>query len=1233
MPCEAKQRLFWDRLSEWLTLGRSPRDEMEVASPFFRSDEAELLAARLARLEWIAGLSAIWFLVLSWQWGNAPAGGAESAAFWVVLGRAALIVSWVVWPLWRSVSSARIRLAGQFGWLNGPRSLSGLQVLGPPTVLLTGGWSSPAFLLLCIIVIHHIEYPRHLRFMTLALLGITAFTTVFPWYDPLTRELSWNAALRQYGFFGAISTGVPFFFVVAHSLYCVERVRPPLTALMPSSTSGFGYDPDHSNLYVSLLVRAMKLYRADGGLVVMARKKLEDGMPPDFEARHAVTWPLVDRLLSAVSEDGPRAVAISSDRPELDWLTPLLAKALQCRSARCSGIPHGTAEFASVIVFRIGPQLEPHDQPFFVLASRRKRAFWAPITTVTGIFWSQALQMLESAFLEAAWRRVIRAGDNRASLEKALKTECENFAPMVLRPLKIVIASRRRSEPVHYLRSAQHRQMGADRLVSACTFSVVGNDSLQVADVYVLAEIPGKLLDVKGVALSRSRTLINEFLADVFRGPIVSKLLQRDSLVDEEEGWALLEFGSRDEERLRKLPDLPAAKEYEKEFEGYGFRVLAVNAIMKAWMPWLKEDSGDEICWKRYLRDTSQGCACHSCPIIRNLHFFFHPSSGKPSGPAPAPAMIGSKLITRHFYLSCELLKDPLDEKQISSVVEHVEDRTVYFEKNRLARYLQSHFAAEDILHDRGEVFQRLAEGLGRVFHADSIKVVSLGQEDCGEVLFCFQRSGFGTGNSSAAIEPCRGALERQKQESEVLVKLRKAVTPRAYLDEMENLPRLYSRADRSYRPLTRAQMAGVSAMVIESRTNRAASESTLKDDGCWLGEFDREVFRMLVIEVPFARTAVLVCTGRPEDWEYQEWNSASGVLRTRSFELEAAYEMAENVGAKLRGNDSNYLAYVRDIRGFISHEMSHVTDELEQTGQLLKWFDLPRLKQLSSVFCSSQVRLKGFPIWEWLEHIGQLSAHGRAMERENLDRLYAEFDAVLGDRRATRLLAPLIDLGLVPEGLPRLNEIREIAGEDRLRVVELLRSYHDVTTAVELLKQAKRYADQIFFGGWSPVDEKKVDIRSMVDDVLKTLRLSEYISLEAYIEPGAVTQLNRSLLEPMVMNLLRNAIDAATSLRRSARVVVACAVRDPGDWPFLQIANDGSEMPEDVLANLFLRSSKVGVRLGEAGSGTGMPAASHFASLLGGWLKYEFKPAFGSKRDLHVFTFLPSGMSTIPTK
>lgn len=1223
MPADTKQVPWWNQVRAWLTNSQPDDDEMDLAAPFFRTENADLWVSRLARLEWVAGLVGSWYLLNALSgWRGLPAKHVLSS--WVAACQLLLVCAWAFWTLQRSLHTARIKQAGQFGRLNGPRSLSGLYWLGPLTVILTGGWTSPALLLLSIVVTHHAEYPRILRRRILILLGLTAFATMLPWYGGLLNGFTWNKVWEHHVLAAAVVTYLPFVLVITHSLWFVERVRPPMTVLMPGATSSFGYDPDHSNLYLSLLVRAMKLYRADGSMLVFARTK---EAPLEFEARHAVNWPRVSELLSGAGTNTQRGVLVAQQGLETAWLAPHLEEALNLRTSRCGTIPANPAGFTSCIIFRIGPQMERLEQPFFVLSSTRKSAFRSPITRLTGIFWSQALQMMESAFLEAAWRRVNRAGDTRENLEKSLTVECGNFVPLSLRPLRVVTALRRKAETAYYLRPEQQQSLGADSLVSACTISLEGNHSQQLADIYVLADYPGKLLTTGTSALSRSRTLINDFLADVFRSPALANVLRRDAKIDESrDGWALLEISHEDEKRLKAQHRLPAEKDkYDKEFNDYGFRILATNAIMKAWMPWLQDEKGaghdsPKICWKSYLRGAPQFSACYHCPIIRTLHHFFHPQLGQSAEPAPAPAMIGGareeERITRHFYLSCELLTDPLDEKQIRNVVEHVEDRTVYFEKNRLARYLQSQSAAQDVLDDHSRLFQPLAEGLGRIFHASTIQVVSLEPSSFGKILHSYAGPG----------------LDMHIKEHQVHQKLRKAATPREYLEVMDELPQLYPPCPCMPAELERGVMVNISGMVIESRTQRTASECTVKNEGQWLKHLGPEVRRLLVLEIPFSDLALLICTKEPQAWEYEQWNEASGVLRTRSAEFDAAFEMAENVGAKLRSSDKNYLSHVKNIRAFINHEMLHVTAELERTGELLRSFDLQKLKAMSHVFQLSPVQKEELPLWEWLAHVQHLSEHESPVARKNIDQVYDDFRSALGDRRCVTILDPMIRIGLTPAGLRECAHLRALPTEDRQGVSALLRSYYDMLSAIEKLRYAKRYTDMIFYGGWSPTENKRVNVRSLVTDALKTLRLAEHVDLEVRVEAGITTSLNENVLAPLALNLIRNAIDAANRLEKPARVVVACSTTPSIDWPFIQIANDGYEMKGEVLANLFLRPTVQDAPLGSAGSGTGLPAASHLALVLRGWLKYEFKEAFGSHEKMHLFTLLPVSMKTLPS-
>lgn len=1277
-------RMFMRSIIRRVTIGWSDPGEMNLASPFFRTQDGELFIAKRARVEWMAWFVAVIALGITLL--------VRTKLVWECFG---LSLTWSAWLYWRVWWGQPIVHVGQLSSVKERRSLWLFTFLACATILMTGGWTSPATWLLGVLVLQQRSKPRHVRMLSMLIMGAAACVATpgvlrtlqnqtFPLLSPPSELLSshpitkwlddlqffpWEQVTQSLWLISLLML-LPLFALV-QSLYGTERIRPPFTALMRHGFSSFGYDPNHERLYMSLLVRAMKLYAADAGMIVSARRG--ESAKTFYAIRHLLNWksshglPLVKPRSGA---DIQLTLSSGEASESLAWLHPYLEEAKVDRTSRFR-LKRASSVYASCMVFRIGPQLDAVDQVFFVLASKGQRsAFLSPITWANGAFWSQALQSMETAMHEAALRRVLQAAKSFEELRTALREECAKFAPVALRPFKVVVASRRKRDPVIYMRyDSQHKSTGADRLISACTVHLGVTEALDTADVCVLVESPGILLRVNPEVLARTRTLINEFLADVFRVPAAVQLLRGPKVKESERGWVLLEFNSEIEDKLRGLKRLPSSPaDYDQIFKNFGFSVLQTNPIMEAWMPWLKKEAVG-VCYQAYKLGERQSSACRQCPIILRLHEDLHRAVSQ-NTPAPAPATVGSRKITKHFFLSCELLRDPIHDNQIRGIIEHVEDRTVDFEKRRLFRFLQSSEAAKCLQTEHRPIYQRLAEGLGRIFHAEFVLVFSRGMRDmdkeyftstytpderaladakAGQVIYEFQRKKSPT-DSTAPDESwlC--------YEQKALRQLRETVSERQYVEKMEALlPPLYEEKTVADKILPDEVLKQVNALLAESRELMAAgehvSESSNNED-VLLHFFDRDLVhggirRVLAVNIPFSNAAILIGTGMPADWEYQAWDRNSGRLRADRAELKAAYDMVEGVGGLLKGrgliSKEDYLRLVAEVRGHLMHELNHTSDVLEfhakrlnfiSSENMLEFYLLIQQLHEQSLLEAGQShkgqQIESLPVWGWLRCMEEAAKKTVRLEPGDVERAVTRIAMLLDVNRDQVSIAFKEVVSRVGEAPPEFFKLKALTESQRGRFLSWLRQYMFTREAVSGFVGLQTYIHQIRDNTWTPKTHQNYQVSDIIQSLIDSSKLAPGVQIVNHLDHQLKTNLNRLLLTPIFANLLRNAVQAANTFKSQsaqiARIHVHCRAHpDLPEWPYFFVANDGLEMPPNVQAELFLITPvHAATTLGDPGTGTGIAMASQYASILGGWLRYDYARLLGSSTPMHVFMFLP---------
>jgi signal transduction histidine kinase len=130
---------------------------------------------------------------------------------------------------------------------------------------------------------------------------------------------------------------------------------------------------------------------------------------------------------------------------------------------------------------------------------------------------------------------------------------------------------------------------------------------------------------------------------------------------------------------------------------------------------------------------------------------------------------------------------------------------------------------------------------------------------------------------------------------------------------------------------------------------------------------------------------------------------------------------------------------------------------------------------------------------------------------------------------------------------------------------------------------------------------EEKVMVSALVDDALRTLNLGGADDKRAAVtrdyQDGIRAQLDRHKLLQILMNLLRNAVDAMIASEEK-RIVIRLRTGTPGRF-ILEVEDTGCGVPPDRLTTIF----QYGFSTKRSGHGFGLHGSANLATEMGGTL------------------------------
>lgn len=155
------------------------------------------------------------------------------------------------------------------------------------------------------------------------------------------------------------------------------------------------------------------------------------------------------------------------------------------------------------------------------------------------------------------------------------------------------------------------------------------------------------------------------------------------------------------------------------------------------------------------------------------------------------------------------------------------------------------------------------------------------------------------------------------------------------------------------------------------------------------------------------------------------------------------------------------------------------------------------------------------------------------------------------------------------------------------------------VTRAGEIIRRMRDFAQH------REVRKHLEPLRPMIDDAIQLVRAgsdSLDVEVELAIEPADVAVfVDRIQVQQVMVNLLRNAVEAIRSAEQAAGRIVIAAHPIAGDWVEVEFRDDGPGVPETILDQLFERftSTKAG-----AGMGIGLSISRRIVEAHGGTMR-----------------------------
>jgi signal transduction histidine kinase len=180
------------------------------------------------------------------------------------------------------------------------------------------------------------------------------------------------------------------------------------------------------------------------------------------------------------------------------------------------------------------------------------------------------------------------------------------------------------------------------------------------------------------------------------------------------------------------------------------------------------------------------------------------------------------------------------------------------------------------------------------------------------------------------------------------------------------------------------------------------------------------------------------------------------------------------------------------------------------------------------------------------------------------------------------------------------------------------------VKKVVEQISRAKQAVDQITeitsgieLSHRRRDEEKTADMKEVANLTLRCVRaeLLKRAQIQVEIEPGPPVQGSPNKLGQVVMNLLINALQALPDRPRGQNVV-SLRLRPAGDFVRLEVEDNGSGIPPDVLAKVFdpFFTTKT-----HGGTGLGLAISKQIIEEVRGRISVESEPGRGTRFSVEL--------------
>jgi len=190
------------------------------------------------------------------------------------------------------------------------------------------------------------------------------------------------------------------------------------------------------------------------------------------------------------------------------------------------------------------------------------------------------------------------------------------------------------------------------------------------------------------------------------------------------------------------------------------------------------------------------------------------------------------------------------------------------------------------------------------------------------------------------------------------------------------------------------------------------------------------------------------------------------------------------------------------------------------------------------------------------------------------------------------------------------------------VNALEDVEKLSSIVRALLLLSQAE--------SGQLVLQKTAVDLGDVAADVVDQFQIlaeEKGISLTAVLDPGAVTNADRTQIERLFSNLLSNALKYTPP---GGRVWVRVGPDERPDWTRVVVEDTGVGIPPENLPHIFDRFYRV--RNAQTnrmqGLGLGLSFVAWIVSAHGGTIDVESKPGEGSRFTVH----LPMGAAGVPS-